>query len=662
MMGRKKGGYQQPMADMSQSNDYIFSTEPDQWTSNSDNNTDGNLYHTTSNSSTNSQGYHHSHHHNKPSLLKSLTGLSLGSSSSNKSCSNLYEPEKIIGASHSHLDILSGTLKLDSHSHHSHHNNNSTNSDSNNNNMNSVTMTAGRSRISETIDRDRRTSSSVRSNGSNSFDSVSTKSPRHSFNSKSSSKKWKDSNAILDDDDDWNDDLDTDAVVVSNNNSNLKRQNLSRISTNTSTNNTTASNLQFYPNLDDFRISQPRTSSPIPQSNNNNTSSNTIGNSDTTENPIINPKIDPSILLSKTSRQVATTTNSQLYPFLKPTYEDMMKDPFSILTIQEPPENERTKYNKIVKALTNQPFQMDELRKQAWSGVPSNIRSLVWQVLLGYISMNPTTRESVLNRKRKEYTSSITQLFQQDKNQSVWHQIIIDIPRTNPTIKLYSYETTQRSLERILYLWAVRHPASGYVQGINDLVTPIYQVFLQNYLNQDIDVENFDPKFLPKELMNCIESDTFWCLTKILDTIQDNYIHEQPGILRQIKELSDLVKRDEPKLSDHFEKQGIEFIQFAFRWMNCMLMRELTVKLIIRMWDTYISNYPTGFKQFHVYVCCAFLRRFSDELLNMDFQDIIIFLQDSTKTKYWDENDVEMMLSEAFIWQSLYENASAHLK
>ncbi|GMF56831.1 unnamed protein product [[Candida] boidinii] len=217
------------MADMSQSNDYIFSTEPDQWTSNGDNNTDGNLYHTTSNSSTNSQGYHHSHHHNKPSLLKSLTGLSLGSSSSNKSCSNLYEPEKIIGASHSHLDILSGTLKLDSHSHHSHNNNNSTNSDSNNNNMNSVTMTAGRSRISETIDRDRRTSSSVRSNGSNSFDSVSTKSPRHSFNSKSSSKKWKDSNAILDDDDDWNDDLDTDAVVVSNNNSNLKRQNLSRI-------------------------------------------------------------------------------------------------------------------------------------------------------------------------------------------------------------------------------------------------------------------------------------------------------------------------------------------------------------------------------------------------------------------------------------------------
>ena len=28
----------------------------------------------------------------------------------------------------------------------------------------------------------------------------------------------------------------------------------------------------------------------------------------------------------------------------------------------------------------------------------------------------------------------------------------------------------QRALERILYIWALRHPASGYVQGINDLV------------------------------------------------------------------------------------------------------------------------------------------------------------------------------------------------
>ena len=37
--------------------------------------------------------------------------------------------------------------------------------------------------------------------------------------------------------------------------------------------------------------------------------------------------------------------------------------------------------------------------------------------------------------------------------------------------------------ERILYIWAIRHPASGYVQGINDLVTPFFVVFLSEYLS-----------------------------------------------------------------------------------------------------------------------------------------------------------------------------------
>lgn len=40
--------------------------------------------------------------------------------------------------------------------------------------------------------------------------------------------------------------------------------------------------------------------------------------------------------------------------------------------------------------------------------------------------------------------------------------------------------------ERILYIWAMRHPASGYVQGINDLVTPFFVVFLQEVIPSGI--------------------------------------------------------------------------------------------------------------------------------------------------------------------------------
>ena len=37
--------------------------------------------------------------------------------------------------------------------------------------------------------------------------------------------------------------------------------------------------------------------------------------------------------------------------------------------------------------------------------------------------------------------------------------------------------------ERILFIWSIRHPASGYVQGINDLVTPFFVVFLTEYIS-----------------------------------------------------------------------------------------------------------------------------------------------------------------------------------
>ena len=90
----------------------------------------------------------------------------------------------------------------------------------------------------------------------------------------------------------------------------------------------------------------------------------------------------------------------------------------------------------------------------------------------------------------------------------------------------------------------------------------------------------------------------------------------------------------------HLANQGVEFMQFAFRWMNCLLMREISVQNTIRMWDTYLvrlffpflcvsfrefkgfgqSEGTDAFSQFHLYVCSAFLVRWSQKLRQMDFQ------------------------------------------
>ena len=68
-----------------------------------------------------------------------------------------------------------------------------------------------------------------------------------------------------------------------------------------------------------------------------------------------------------------------------------------------------------------------------------------------------------------------------------------------------------------------------------------------------------------------------------------------------------------------------------------------------------------GFSEFHLYVCAAFLVKWSAKLLKMDFQEIMMFLQ-ALPTKDWTEKDIELLLSEAYIWQSLFKNSAAHLR
>lgn len=68
-----------------------------------------------------------------------------------------------------------------------------------------------------------------------------------------------------------------------------------------------------------------------------------------------------------------------------------------------------------------------------------------------------------------------------------------------------------------------------------------------------------------------------------------------------------------------------------------------------------------GFSEFHLYVCVAFLVKWSEKLLKMDFQEVMMFLQ-ALPTRDWTEKDIELLLSEAFIWQSLFKGSSSHLK
>ncbi|CAG8471035.1 26_t:CDS:10 [Diversispora eburnea] len=188
------------------------------------------------------------------------------------------------------------------------------------------------------------------------------------------------------------------------------------------------------------------------------------------------------------------------------------------------------------------------LRQLSWSGISDELRPMAWQLLLGYLPCNSDRRVATLARKRKEYEDSVSQAYSRGisgLDQTIWHQC----------------------LERILYVWAIRHPANE---------------------NPEI----YDPSNLPKEVLNVIEADSFWCLSKLLDGIQ---------------------------------AEGTD-----------------------------------GFSEFHLYVCAAFLVKWSDKIRSMDFQGIMMFLQ-SLPTSNWGEKEIELLVSEAYMWKTLFHNAPSHL-
>ena len=94
----------------------------------------------------------------------------------------------------------------------------------------------------------------------------------------------------------------------------------------------------------------------------------------------------------------------------------------------------------------------------------------------------------------------------------------------------------------------MRHPASGYVQGINDVVTPFIIVFLSDYAEVNLETLDLPAKLdeLCDEDLNKIEGDSYYCLSKILDGILDNYTSSWPGIQKSFSRIAEVIKRVDP--------------------------------------------------------------------------------------------------------------------
>jgi hypothetical protein len=323
---------------------------------------------------------------------------------------------------------------------------------------------------------------------------------------------------------------------------------------------------------------------------------------------------------------------------------------------------ELNKCEKFKKILSANPINLEELQAASWKGIPKSYRPICWKLLSDYLPLKKEQQDKTIEQKRNSYWESVNEHYSSvylDSHHEMLRQILNDIPRMNPLIPIFQKKIVQNIFQRVLYVWAVRHPASGYVQGINDLMTPFFVVFLTEYSDPNLEVQNIDIENMPEKDLRQVEADSYWCMTKLLERIQENYVFSQPGIQKNIQSLEDLIKRIDNNLYQHLRKNNIEFIQFAFRWMNNLLMRELPLACTIRLWDTYHGE-PFGFSDFHLYVCAAFLLRYSKNLMEeSDFQDLMLFLQ-NLPTRNLKPSEMALLTAEAYKLQVMFANSPNH--
>ncbi|XP_037081274.1 TBC1 domain family member 13-like [Pollicipes pollicipes] len=169
-------------------------------------------------------------------------------------------------------------------------------------------------------------------------------------------------------------------------------------------------------------------------------------------------------------------------------------------------------------------------------------------------------------------------------------------------------------VERVLFLYAKLNPGQSYVQGMNEIIGPIYYTFAS------------DPDTKWREHA---EADTFGVFTNLMSEIRDFFIKtlddSESGINYRLRLLMERLQQHDPHLAVRLRVQELRPQYFAFRWMTLLLSQEFTLPDVIRIWDSLFADEKRF--NFLTEVCCAMMVLIRDQLMSGDFAHNMKLLQ-----------------------------------
>jgi len=183
-------------------------------------------------------------------------------------------------------------------------------------------------------------------------------------------------------------------------------------------------------------------------------------------------------------------------------------------------------------------------------------------------------------------------------------------------------------LVRILFIYAKQNPSIGYVQGMNEIVSKIYQCYLN------------DNNFL---FSSHLEADTYNSFSIFMGKIKNIYLRDRDfkmnGIKYQLNKIKFILKLLENDIYTCFEKNKLELDLFCFRWIAVIFAQDIDIPHIYRLWDFIIlENDPYDFLNF---VCVSVLRLKKDKFLKQDITGILENLKNLKKL------DVDLLIKSA---------------
>ncbi|XP_067642862.1 TBC1 domain family member 13 [Eurosta solidaginis] len=183
-------------------------------------------------------------------------------------------------------------------------------------------------------------------------------------------------------------------------------------------------------------------------------------------------------------------------------------------------------------------------------------------------------------------------------------------------------------VERILFLYAKLNPGQGYVQGMNEIVGPIYYIMAS------------DPDL---EYRKHAEADCFFCFTALMSEIRDFFIKtlddSEGGIKFMMAKLAKMLKEKDSEVYDKLKEQELHPQYYSFRWITLLLSQEFPLPDVVRIWDSIFSDEHRF--EFLIRICCAMILIQRDVILQNDFASNVKLLQN------YPPIDINVVLSHA---------------